>query len=654
MIGKALPFGKGFIGLARYLEKGAAGEERDRVEWVESRNLPTEDPETAARLMAAHARESVRTQRPVYHLVISADPGDPVDRASMSRVADTVLRELGLSEHQVLIIAHNDTDHPHMHLVVNRVHPERHRAWENSFDWPKIEKALRAEEVALGWRIVPGKHAPVPGHEPPAPALQRGDAAFLRMVQERGGPVLGRAASWAEVEEGLAAVGLYLRVKGGGLSIHDGRQEVKASDVARLFSRNNMEERLGKLSDYRRSRPARPPVAEAVRAPEPPAPAPQPVRQPEEVRPEPAPPEPRAPAPQPVRRPEEVRPEPAPPERPAPAPQPEEVRAEPAPPAPAPRPARPRENVPAAPARPEPPAPAPTPPEPRTPPVPARPRERVRSVPPAPARPAPPPSPEERFRAHLRAESDRQGALLPELVGAAELAYASRAWFAYEGHFNACVQAAENAEKEVRRLERLQGAATYDAAVLRDVLARIYTDPELAAGRLMDYQRKHGKERARKALDRVPQEFGELRKEHPWWGIGVVYSTDAAREGARRDVPDLLDNAVCSEEARPGAVTVRDARHRASAAQRALDDAREVRRGLLLPGIAEERAAALLAPLARSYGTAWVTRELARLIPPEDREAAEIAARIVSRATRGLLDRDRGRNKRGPGPGIDF
>ncbi len=614
MIGKALPFGKSFIGLGRYLEKGAAGEERDRVEWVESRNLPTEDPETAARLMAAYARESVRTQRPVYHLVISADPGDPVDRASMSRVADAVLRELGLSGHQVLIIAHNDTDHPHMHLVVNRVHPETHRAWENSFDWAKIEKALRAEEVALGWRIVPGKHARVPGHEPPAPALQRGDAAFLRMVQERGGPVLGRAASWAEVEEGLAAVGLQLRVKGGGLSVHDGGQEVKASDVARLFSRKNMEERLGKLSDYRRSRPARPPVKEAVRAPEPPAPAP--------------------------------------PERPAPAPQPEEVLTKPAPPAPVPRPVPPRENAPAAPARPEPPTPAPTPPDARTPAAPARPRERVRSVPLAPARPAPPPSPEERFRAHLRAESDRHGALLPELVGAAELAYASRAWFAYEPNFNACVTAAEDADKEVQRLERVRGAATYDADALRDVLASIYTNPELAAERLMDYQRQHGKERACKALDRAPQEFGDLRKVHSWWGIGLVYSTAAARECARRDVPDYLDNAVRSEEARPGAVTVRDARHRASAAQRALADAREVRRGLLTPGIAEERAAALLAPLARSYGAAWVTRELARLIPPEDREAAEIAARIVSRATRGLLDRDRGRNTRRPG--IDF
>jgi hypothetical protein len=614
VIGKPLPFGKGFLGLVRYTAYGHAGEELDRVEWVETRNLPTEDPETAARLMAAYARESVRTQRPVYHLVISADPGDPVDRASLSRVADTVLRELGLSEHQVLIIAHNDTAHPHMHLVVNRVHPETHRAWENGWDWPKIEKALSAEEEALGWRIVPRKRR----REPSAPALMRGDAAFLRMVQERGGPVLGRAASWAELEEGFAAVGLHVRIKGGGLSINDGRQEVKASDVDRSFSRKFMEERLGKLSEHRRSRPAAP-VAE-VRAPEPelPAPAPQPVRQREPMQapaPAPGPPEPAAPAPVPVRPRSEVRPVPAPSEPPAPAPAPPEPRA-------APAPARPREPFPSA----------------------------LPAAAPAPA-PAPDLDPEERFRARLRAARER--GVLPELASAAELAYESRAWFAYDKHFNASVLANDEAKQKVERLERRQGRAAYDAAKLRETLAGVYTDPESAAGRLLAYQRQHGKERVQEALSTAPEQFGKLRRVYPWWGLGIKYSTAAAREEARRQVARPLDSAVRSEDARPGAADVAEAKQRARAAQTEHDAALEKRRALLVPGIAEKRAADHLAPLARSYGVDWVRRELVRLIPPEDREAAEIAARIVSRAARGLLDHDRSRGRE-RGRGIDF
>jgi hypothetical protein len=98
---------------------------------------------------------------------------------------------------------------------------------------------------------------------------------------------------------------------------------------------------------------------------------------------------------------------------------------------------------------------------------------------------------------------------------------------------------------------------------------------------------------------------------------------------------------------------VAEARQRARAAQSELDAALEKRRALLIPGIAEQRAADRLAPLARAYGVDWVRRELARLIPPEDREAAEIAARILSRAARGLLDRDRSRGRE-RGRGIDF
>ncbi|HEU4557527.1 MAG TPA: hypothetical protein VFS20_06745 [Longimicrobium sp.] len=82
----------------------------------------------------------------------------------------------------------------------------------------------------------------------------------------------------------------------------------------------------------------------------------------------------------------------------------------------------------------------------------------------------------------------------------------------------------------MQRLERRRDGAANDAVTLCEVLARIYTDPKRAAGRLMDYQRQHGTERVSEALKAAPQEFGTLRREYPWWGIGVVYSTAAARQ----------------------------------------------------------------------------------------------------------------------------
>src|SRR5881296_1692310 len=148
---------KSFRVLARYLSEGRTGEEQNRVAWVASRNLPTEDPELAARIMRATAAQNVRVKEPVYHVALSFDPGDVVDRAAMERVADRVVETLGLQEHQVLIVAHADRDHPHVHLLINRVHPETGKVWSRWQDYPAIQRVLREEEEALGLRRVPGR-----------------------------------------------------------------------------------------------------------------------------------------------------------------------------------------------------------------------------------------------------------------------------------------------------------------------------------------------------------------------------------------------------------------------------------------------------------------------------------------------------------------
>ena len=166
MIGKVIR-GRGFGGLARYLELGRNGNDPDRVDWIEARNLPTNDPQTASLLMRATAAQSDRVQKPVYHIALSFDPDDAVDRATMLRVADRLLRDLGLQEHQALIVAHGDTRHAHLHIMVNRVHPQTYRAWDPKHDFAQIERSLREQERDLALRAVPGHHYRLDGHEQP-------------------------------------------------------------------------------------------------------------------------------------------------------------------------------------------------------------------------------------------------------------------------------------------------------------------------------------------------------------------------------------------------------------------------------------------------------------------------------------------------------
>ena len=146
--------GRSFKALGRYLVEGRDRAAEGRVAWSSARNLPTDDPELAAKIMRATASQNARTSQPVYHLVLSFDPRDAVDRATMERIADHVLDELRLREHQVLIVAHADREHAHMHLLVNRVHPETGKMWDRWQDYPTIQRVLRQEERALGLRAV--------------------------------------------------------------------------------------------------------------------------------------------------------------------------------------------------------------------------------------------------------------------------------------------------------------------------------------------------------------------------------------------------------------------------------------------------------------------------------------------------------------------
>ncbi len=188
-----------------------------------------------------------------YHLTINFDPNDPVTPTGMQAVADRVLRDLGLAEHQALMVAHHDRAHPHVHVMVNRVHPETGVAWERWQDRPRIERTLRELERELGLREVAGRLYQLDGQEAPAPALltsgerrqaeRTGEPAFPDRVRAHL-PELRAARSWTELEERLAAHELRLERKGQGLVITDGTHQVKASRVARDLSLRRLEERF--------------------------------------------------------------------------------------------------------------------------------------------------------------------------------------------------------------------------------------------------------------------------------------------------------------------------------------------------------------------------------------------------------------------------
>lgn len=159
MVPKLHAKGRSFRGAAAYLlhDKGRA-RTADRVAWTQTRNLATDDPQVAWRIMAATALDQARLKEragvknsgrrsadSVLHLTLSWHPDEKeaLTREEMLRAAYGAIRALKAEDRQTLVVCHSDEPQPHLHVLLNRVSPEDGRILPSSKE--KLELSRWAE-----------------------------------------------------------------------------------------------------------------------------------------------------------------------------------------------------------------------------------------------------------------------------------------------------------------------------------------------------------------------------------------------------------------------------------------------------------------------------------------------------------------------------
>ena len=182
------------------------------------------------------------------------------------------------------------------------------------------------------------------------------------------------------------------------------------------------------------------------------------------------------------------------------------------------------------------------------------------------------------------------------------------------------------APQEAKRLRDLHQRALDDATRLRGPLAKVYTDAGDAARRLRRHEREHDFEQTLAALHATPDLFGTLQT--TWLG-----RTAPARAHLPEVVEPLLA-AVRSGREFPSRAELEAAEKRAEEGIKAGIAAREAKQALLARAAQYEQVAAdLLAPLLRAGASPqWTAEQLGRLLPPEDREAAQMVERVLRAA----------------------
>lgn len=145
--------GRSFKGASQYLlhDKRLPGEEtrdtQERVAWTHTFNTLEDDPHHVVREMqhTAYNQNFIRREagnttacRPTHVTVMTVslawEPSQRPDKEQMIEAARSFLEHMRWADHQALLIAHNDTAHPHVHLLINRIHPETGMTLDQNWD----------------------------------------------------------------------------------------------------------------------------------------------------------------------------------------------------------------------------------------------------------------------------------------------------------------------------------------------------------------------------------------------------------------------------------------------------------------------------------------------------------------------------------------
>ncbi|MEM7434508.1 MAG: TraI/MobA(P) family conjugative relaxase [Myxococcota bacterium] len=245
---------RGFRHLARYIQ---GRDTNPRATWFHAANLPgisgKDDLELACKLVDAVQAQNTRAgSKRTYHLVISLHPDDRrLERKELQQVVERLVSTLGFSEHQYIVVRHSDTDHEHIHVAINKIHPETFRMHSPAWDHQKLFTGARALERELGLtplrsrtrdrENVPQRAADCEAHH--------GIQSFARWARENLRPALRATElrSWDDVHDICGRYGVVIRPHGNGLVFEDLERgvRVKASLVARELSKTRLSERLG-------------------------------------------------------------------------------------------------------------------------------------------------------------------------------------------------------------------------------------------------------------------------------------------------------------------------------------------------------------------------------------------------------------------------
>ena len=265
--------------LAHYILREGKAESIDGA-WVT--NCGFNDYASAIKEIAAtqaiNTRASTENDK-TYHLVVSFPAGEKPDIETLKAIETELCQKIGLDQHQRISAVHNDTDHYHLHVAINKVHPRTYNLIEPYYDKKKLVAAAQALEIKHGlvknidWNKPKDKNQQRRSSKPDtALSSHTGTQSFKDWVQDLKPKIqeaLKPAGSWQEFHKALAQFDLIIRIRANGLSLSSRSHKayIKASDFDRNIALKKLEERFGAYQEPDNALKDTPPLLQYTQRP---------------------------------------------------------------------------------------------------------------------------------------------------------------------------------------------------------------------------------------------------------------------------------------------------------------------------------------------------------------------------------------------------
>ncbi|MCB1984696.1 MAG: relaxase/mobilization nuclease domain-containing protein [Nitrosomonas sp.] len=219
----------------------------ERIGLVRSVNCYSDLPDCViAQVLNTQQMNKRATSDKTYHLVVSFRDDELPDEV-LQKVEDELCDGLGFGEHQRISVVHHDTDHLHVHIAINKIHPARFTIHNPHYDYKVIGELCEKLEQKYG--LTPDNHETKKrGAQGRASNIEfkAGHDSLIGWIRQECLEPLQSVTSWTELHQVLSDHGLELQARGNGFVFVSGNGVgVKASSVDRSLSKSNLVKKLG-------------------------------------------------------------------------------------------------------------------------------------------------------------------------------------------------------------------------------------------------------------------------------------------------------------------------------------------------------------------------------------------------------------------------